>query len=152
VEQPSGGSAGPGVLWITDTMPVDNAAPVTAAGAASGGTGPFKTMPGLDGTVFSFVYSAHGDTLAPPLPSQLPSGYPAGAGTQAGLSRMHRTDSLDYWVILHGEITLSTDKDEIHLKPGDTLVVRGANHTWVKASGEPYLAVTVSVDARPLPG
>jgi mannose-6-phosphate isomerase-like protein (cupin superfamily) len=64
---------------------------------------------------------------------------------------MHRTDSLDYWVIVDGEITLATDTDEIHLKPGDTLVIRGANHSWVKASDKPYLAVTVSVNAKPLP-
>jgi hypothetical protein len=149
-DRQSGGSAGPGVLWVTDTMPVDNASPATATGAASSGTGPFKTMPGRDGTVFSYIYSANGDTLTPPLPAHLPSGFPAG-GTR-GFSGMHRTNSLDYWVILDGEITLATDTDKIHLRPGDTLVIRGASHTWVKASSKPYLAVTVSADAQPLPG
>jgi hypothetical protein len=50
VDPQSGSDTGPGVLRVTDTMPVDNAAPVTATGAPSGGTGPFRTLPGPDGT------------------------------------------------------------------------------------------------------
>jgi hypothetical protein len=142
------GDTGPGVLWVTDTMPVDNTAPVTAAGAPNSGVGPFKTMPGPGGTVFSFIYSAHGDTLAPPMPTQLPTGFPAG-GAPAGASGMHRTNSLDYWVILDGEITLSTEHSKIDLRPGDTVVVRGANHSWVKKTDKPFLAITVSVYAKP---
>ncbi len=44
---------------------------------------------------------------------------------------MHRTDSIDYAVILNGEIDMELDDSTVHLKAGDVLVQRGTIHNWV---------------------
>src|ERR1700736_2360388 len=53
--------------------------------------------------------------------------------TEKDLARhpsMHRTDTLDMFVIVYGEVYLVTDTDETLLKPGDTAIVQGVNHAW----------------------
>jgi len=52
-------------------------------------------------------------------------------------------------VVLAGEATLVTNRDQIHLRAGDTIVVRGANHGWAHPAGRPFLGVSVSLDAIP---
>ena len=74
--------------------------------------------------------------------------------TQVDLARhpsMHRTDTLDMFVIDRGEIYLVSDCDETLLRQGDTAVVKGVNHAWDNRSAEPCLIVGVMVSARPLP-
>jgi len=50
---------------------------------------------------------------------------------------MQRTRTLDFCLILEGEITLVLDTAEVHLKPGDTVVQRGTNHAWSNRSNKP---------------
>jgi mannose-6-phosphate isomerase-like protein (cupin superfamily) len=121
---PGGGVVEGGALWATHQMPVDNSGSSDAAVGGSGGPGS-----GTDGTSFGFIY--------------YPPGQP---GTQPII---HRTATTDYWVILEGAATLFTDKDEIHLKAGDTVIVRGAYHGWSHPSDRAFLAITVSLDAVP---
>ena len=64
---------------------------------------------------------------------------------------MHRTDSLDYIVLLKGEVTALFDVGEVKMKPFDVLIQRGTNHGWVNDGEEPALLVAVLVDADPLP-
>lgn len=64
---------------------------------------------------------------------------------------MHRTDSLDYIVLLKGEVTALLDVGEVHMKPFDVLVQRGTNHGWVNHGEEPALLMAVLIDAEPLP-
>ena len=64
---------------------------------------------------------------------------------------MHRTDSVDYIVLLKGEVTALLDVGEVTMKPFDVLIQRGANHGWVNHGEEPALLVAVLVDAEPLP-
>jgi hypothetical protein len=47
---------------------------------------------------------------------------------------MHRTESIDYGIVLEGEIFLVVDKGEVHLKAGDVVVQRGTNHAWANRS------------------
>jgi mannose-6-phosphate isomerase-like protein (cupin superfamily) len=62
---------------------------------------------------------------------------------------MHRTRSIDYWVIIQGEVTLPTDKGGINLKAGDVIVNRGGDHAWYRKPGsKPCLAVSVSIYAK----
>lgn len=62
---------------------------------------------------------------------------------------MHRTDTLDCITCVRGEVYLITDVDEVRLTPGDTVIIRGANHAWSNRSGAPALLVGSSVSALP---
>ncbi len=60
---------------------------------------------------------------------------------------MHRTDSVDYAVIVRGEITMLLDDSEVELKQGDVVIQRGTNHAWSNKSNETCLIAFVLVDA-----
>jgi mannose-6-phosphate isomerase-like protein (cupin superfamily) len=49
---------------------------------------------------------------------------------------MHRSESIDYVVVLEGEITLLLDDQDVQLKAGDVVVQRGTNHAWSNRSGK----------------
>jgi mannose-6-phosphate isomerase-like protein (cupin superfamily) len=59
---------------------------------------------------------------------------------------MHRTESVDYGVVIEGEMTLVLDKGEVLLKPGSVVVQRGTNHAWANRSGKPCRMLFVLVD------
>lgn len=60
---------------------------------------------------------------------------------------MHRTNSVDYAVILSGEIVMLLDDTEVLLKAGDVCVQRGTNHAWSNQGTETCLIAFVLVDA-----
>ena len=60
---------------------------------------------------------------------------------------MHRTDSLDYSVILTGEIYMMMDDEEYLLKAGDTVVQQGTNHAWSNRGTEPCQIAFILTDA-----
>ena len=60
---------------------------------------------------------------------------------------MHRTDSLDFAVVLQGEIFMLLDDDEVHLSAGDVVVQRGTNHAWSNRGTESCIIAFVLVDA-----
>jgi quercetin dioxygenase-like cupin family protein len=64
--------------------------------------------------------------------------------------RMHRTDSIDYAVVLSGEVHLQLDDSEIHLKAGDVVVQRGTIHNWANRGTEPCLIAVVLIHANPV--
>ena len=80
------------------------------------------------------------------------AGVPEGAsfGIQERHPGMHKTNTLDYSVILEGEIWLLSDTDEVLLKAGDTVVCRGANHHWNNRATAPCVTIFVLVAASPL--
>jgi uncharacterized cupin superfamily protein len=61
---------------------------------------------------------------------------------------MQKTETLDFCLILEGEITLVLDTEEVQLKAGDTVVQRGANHAWSNRSDRPCVIAFSSHDAR----
>ena len=73
----------------------------------------------------------------------------AGANVVQGARHpfMHRTDTLDYAVILSGEIYMLMDEDEILLKAGDTVVQQGTNHAWSNRGTEPCQVAFILIDA-----
>lgn len=73
----------------------------------------------------------------------------AGANVVEGARHpfMHRTDSVDYAVILTGEIYMMMDEDEVLLKAGDTVVQQGTNHAWSNRGKEPCQIAFILVDA-----
>jgi mannose-6-phosphate isomerase-like protein (cupin superfamily) len=60
---------------------------------------------------------------------------------------MHRTKSVDYAVVLEGEIDMLLDDSEVHLAAGDVLVQQGTNHAWVNRGTAPCRIAFVLVDA-----
>ena len=61
---------------------------------------------------------------------------------------MHRTETLDYAVVLEGEITLLLDDSEVHLKAGDVVIQRGTNHAWSNRSGKAVRMLYVLIDGK----
>ncbi len=60
---------------------------------------------------------------------------------------MHRTDSLDYSVVLSGEIYMMMDDEDYLLKAGDTVIQQGTNHAWSNRGTEPCLIAFILIDA-----
>ena len=109
------------VIWTTDTSPVDN------SGDADTSTRKVRTTL-AGGTVFRVV--EFGPGCAP---------------------RVHRTDSIDYAVVISGEIDMELEKgEEIHLRAGDVLVQRGTVHCWINRGTAPCTIAFVLIDATPV--
>ena len=82
---------------------------------------------GADGTVFRIVEYAPG--VAP---------------------RMHRTETIDYAVVISGEIDMTLDSGTVHLRAGDVLVQQATLHDWVNRGREPCRIAFVLVPTKPL--
>ena len=132
-------------LWLNDKTP--------AAMERSDDpvTGPLILHPPKDGSVFRIVQF---DPEDPEVLAKL-DGKSAFAEMGAGANIvenarhpfMHRTDSLDYTVVLSGEIYMMMDEEEYLLKAGDTVVQQGTNHAWSNRGTEPCLIAFVLIDA-----
>ena len=61
---------------------------------------------------------------------------------------MHRTRSVDYAVVLSGEIDMMLDDTVVHLKPGDTIVQQATNHAWINHGTEMCRILFVLMDSR----
>jgi mannose-6-phosphate isomerase-like protein (cupin superfamily) len=64
---------------------------------------------------------------------------------------MHRTRSVDYAIVLEGEIDMLLDDSEVHLKAGDILVQQGTNHAWVNNGTETCRIAFILIDAQEPP-
>ena len=108
------------VIWTTEGFPVGNDGNADSSGRKVGTT--------LDGgTVFRVVSFAPGVT-----------------------PRNHRTDSIDYAVVIAGEIDMELDGESVHLKAGDVLVQRGTIHNWVNKGSAPCVIAFVLIAAKPV--
>jgi quercetin dioxygenase-like cupin family protein len=108
------------VVWTTEGFPVDNTGKEDA--------GLRKTGTTLDnGTVFRILELAPG--VSP---------------------RNHRTDSIDYAVVMSGEVDMELDDANVHLKAGDVLVQRGTIHNWVNRGTEACVIAFVLIAAKPV--
>jgi mannose-6-phosphate isomerase-like protein (cupin superfamily) len=108
------------VIWTTEGFPVNNDGDQDTSGRKVG-----TTLP--NGCVFRIV--EFGPGVAP---------------------RNHRTDSIDFAVVMSGEIDMQLDDNEVHLKAGDVLVQRGTIHNWVNRGKEPCVIAFALVDAKPV--
>jgi len=64
--------------------------------------------------------------------------------------RNHRTDSIDYAVVISGEIDLELDGAMVHLNQGDVLVQRGTVHNWINNGSGPCVIAFALVAAEPV--
>jgi len=62
---------------------------------------------------------------------------------------MHQTPTIDFGIVLSGEIWLELDDSEVRLKAGDCVVQRGTMHAWRNRSGEPCVMSFVLIEASP---
>jgi quercetin dioxygenase-like cupin family protein len=63
-------------------------------------------------------------------------------------ARNHRTDSIDYIVIISGEIDMELGSSVVYLKAGDTMVQRGTIHNWVNNGTAPCVLAVILIDAK----
>ncbi|MEN2413624.1 cupin domain-containing protein [Flavobacterium mesophilum] len=61
---------------------------------------------------------------------------------------MHKTETIDYGIVLEGELTLIVDRGETTAKAGDIIIQRGTNHAWSNKSGKPCRVVFVLIDGQ----
>ena len=64
--------------------------------------------------------------------------------------RMHRTETIDYVIVLEGEIEMDMDDSTVKMQAGDVMVQRGTNHAWVNRGNAPARMAIVLLDAKPL--
>lgn len=72
------------------------------------------------------------------------------AGARPGEKLWHRTETVDYVVMLEGEATLHLDDADIDLKPFDVVVQRGSHHAWSNRGDKPAVAACILLGAAPL--
>jgi mannose-6-phosphate isomerase-like protein (cupin superfamily) len=60
---------------------------------------------------------------------------------------MHRTDTVDYAIILEGEIDMLMDDEDVHLKAGDVVIQRGTNHAWANRYDKLCRIAFILIDA-----
>jgi quercetin dioxygenase-like cupin family protein len=61
---------------------------------------------------------------------------------------MHRTETIDYAIVLSGEITMVLDKEDVQLKAGDIVVQCGTNHAWSNRSNAPCVVAFILIDGE----
>lgn len=136
------------LLWVTDRSPAD------LSDSADAGERKVGVAPPPSGTIFRIVEFAPEKSLKTDYETRLRVVRSLGLMPE-GPSRdhprdpgMHRTATIDYAVVLSGEIEMLLDDSEIHLKAGDTIVQRGTNHAWVNRGDQPCRVAFVLVDAK----
>lgn len=135
-------------VWATQgtPAPVDNGADPT--------TGPLMLPPPQLGTRIRFVdippdtddLLAHGAARMKDAFAQIGDAAASTVTSRSPHPLMHRTESVDYGVVIAGELTLVLDDSEVQLRPGSVVVQRGTNHAWANRSGQPCRMLFVLID------
>ena len=63
---------------------------------------------------------------------------------------MHFTDSIDYLVVISGEMNMLMEDGEVLIQQGDCIVQRGTKHAWVNRGDVPCVIAAVLIDAKPV--
>jgi len=136
-------------FWETTASPASN------AGSADAANRPVHLEPGRNGTIFRMVEFPPDATR--PKDADSREGFKAiGAGHAQDTARadsdpmMHKTATVDYAIVVKGEIYAVMEKGETLLRAGDVLVQRGTNHSWSVRGKEPALVAFILVGAEPL--
>lgn len=134
-------------LWLTDSYPAGLSFESDPAGR------PIGISPPDNGTKFRVVefspLDAATEAAMPPtfLQTVVGEGAPK-RGVPVTHPLMHRTRSVDYAVILSGEIDMVLDDSVVRLKPGEVVVQQATNHAWVNRGTQPCRILFVLMDAR----
>ena len=136
----------PTLLWVTDATPAriraDASLPQTGVAPPPSGT-IFRIVELAPEQTITATEEARGQAmrqmnLAPEGPQKDNPRHPG----------MHRTDSIDYAVILSGEVDMLLDDADVHLKAGDVVVQQATNHAWANRGNVPCRIAFILVDAE----
>ena len=70
------------------------------------------------------------------------------AGGDAPHPLMHRTQTVDYGIVIEGELTLIVDRGETTIKAGDIIIQRGTNHAWANRTNKPCRVAFILIDGQ----
>ena len=150
VFQRTKGSAIVHELWETASTPADN------RGSADAIARGHRLPPPKNGSVFRIIeYPPDSERLAAIAHEEkLPDdGSCRSAATDRNNPRhagFHKTATIDYAIVLSGEIYAMMDEGEVLLKAGDVLIQRGTNHAWSNRTSKTAIVAFVLIDAEPM--
>ena len=135
------------ILWSTEGSPADPSVKTDMAAKVRG----LATPKG--GTVFRLVEYP---PTTPEQDAQLPldsmmkiaGDHAPSRGMSPRHPAMHRTRTVDYAVIMSGEIDMLLDDSVLHFKPGDVVIQQATNHAWVNHGKEPCRILFVLIDSK----
>ncbi len=137
-------------LWKTDATPapLNNGADPTLV--------PLRLQPTPGGTAFRIVdippdtveFLAHGARTMEAAFAEIGDSHASTVTADSPHPLMHRTESIDYGIVLEGEVTLLLDQGETLLRTGDVVIQRGTNHAWANRSGSNARMAFILVDGR----
>jgi quercetin dioxygenase-like cupin family protein len=134
-------------LWETRSTPADN----TFAGDPT--DRPFRIAPPAGGSVFRIIEYPPDAALSEQPGERFRALGAEEVATPGGRhAGFHRTETIDYVVVLSGEIYALMDEGEVYLKAGDVVVQRGTSHAWSNRSAESAFLAFVLIPAHPVPG
>ena len=135
------------LLWVTDSTPPDISGDTDTADRE------IAVPPPLGGSIFRIVEFFPEKELQSNINNaemlkEMGLEDTVNVGEKPRHHGMHRTDSIDYAVIMSGEIDMLLDDSEVHLKAGDVVVQRGTNHAWANRGDEPCKIAFILIDAK----
>jgi mannose-6-phosphate isomerase-like protein (cupin superfamily) len=134
-------------MWITDNIPAEE---VTAADP----TGKIKgTNPPLAGSIFRILEIPAESSYKPRTEADAEehrknTGVEVGPLGKGKHPAMHRTRSIDYALILKGEIDMMLDDSEVHCREGDVLIQQGTDHAWANRGDKPCTIAFILIGAE----
>jgi naringenin degradation protein FdeH len=134
-------------LWVTDATPASNDGTTDAAART------VVLEPPTGGTIFrvvEFPPESRARTFDRESAFTAMGAHHALDPDGARHPGMHKTSTVDYAIVLSGEIYALMDEGETLMKAGDTLVQRGTNHAWANRSDAPCLVAFILVSAKPV--
>jgi len=143
--------------WYSTDIWRTNATPATIMATAEEPTlGPRRQMPERNGTVLRINhYPPEAEAVRRMSVAESRKAF-AALGNEAASSfgkggrhpLMHRTETIDYAIVLAGEITMVLDDSEVALKAGDVVVQCGTNHAWSNRSAAPCVIAFVLIEGK----
>jgi mannose-6-phosphate isomerase-like protein (cupin superfamily) len=133
-------------LWVTNETPADN------SGSHDAALRPIRHDPTPGGTIFRVVEIPPETNLKVDAAATFAAMGSANRPTEKDRSRhfsMHKTNSIDYSLVLSGECTMLLEKGEVQITQGDCIVQRGTAHAWVNRSNAPCVIAFILIDAIP---
>ena len=135
------------LFWVTDSTPAD------ISGVADEADREIGVAPPKMGSIFRVVEfpperDVEGTVNNEEMMKEIGLASTADAGEKPRHPGMHRTESIDYAIVLTGEIDMLLDDSEVHLKAGDFVVQRGTNHAWVNRGEEPCRIAFILIRAK----
>jgi hypothetical protein len=151
VYQRSPGSSVVTELWDTSETPAINRGDKDPTDRA------FRLPPPKNGSVFRVISYPPDSERNAALQKEHASSHDDGTGRAGALDRsnarhpgFHKTSSIDYAIVLSGEIWALMEEGETLLRQGDVLVQRGTNHAWSNRTAQPAVLAFVLIDAEPV--